>query len=115
MKMDFIRMGYSKELLNTTFRKVAKIKKEDLLQKTEKPPIAGSFKFITRFNQLYDWKALRNLLDELHTTIIKHYCSAPNSNIGIMQTIENKPIHLIFCNNQNLQSHYSGFLKKSEN
>lgn len=115
MKMDFIRMGYSKKLLNTTFRKVAKIKKEDLLLKTEKPPIAGSFKFITRFNQLYDWKALRNLLDELHTTIIKHYCSAPNSNIGIMQTIENKPIHLIFCNNQNLQSHYSGFLKKSEN
>lgn len=114
MKMDFIRLGYSKQLLNTALDKVAKMKKEDLLQKIDKPPIAGSFKFITRFNRLYDWKALRNLLEEFHTAIVNHYCTEPDSNTGIMQTIEDKSIHLIFSNNQNLQSHYTGFLKKIE-
>jgi hypothetical protein len=113
MKMDFIRMGYSKKLLNTVFHRVANIKQEELFQKIDKPPIAGSFKFITCFNQLYDWNSLRNLLEELHTALIDHYCTDPNSNARIVQTLENKSINLIFRNNRNLQSYYSGSLKKS--
>lgn len=113
MKMDFIRMGYSKKLLNTIFHRVANIKQEDLFQKIDKPPIAGSFKFITCFNQLYDWNSLRYLLEELHTALIDHYCTDPNSNMRIVQTLENKSINLIFRNNRNLQSYYSGSLKKS--
>ena len=113
MKMDFIRMGYSNKLLNTIFHKVANIKKEELFQKNDKPPISGSFKFITCFNQLYDWNSLRSLLEELHTALIDHYCTGPNSNVRIVQTLENKSINLIFRNNRNLQSYDSGSLKKS--
>ena len=99
IRQDFRNMGYSWKLLNETFAKTLNMKTEDLLPTTKNKIIGDSFKFITTFHRNYDWKNVRDKLEQLHAALINHYSEeGPNQNKRFSEFFETQHFFLIFSN-----------------
>lgn len=113
MLQNFRNMGYRRKDLSRTYKQVFNMTVKDLTQKTTKSDTATSFKFITPFNQAFNWSLTQEKLNLLRNALQLHYTEeGPYQNSKLADFFQNKQIKLVFSNDRNLSSNFSAQTKK---